>query len=91
MVRTMGTPDDFTGPVNIGNPGEFTMIELAERILALTGSNSKLVFEPLPSDDPRQRRPDISLAVEKLRGWVPQVSLEDGLRETIAYFRTIVV
>ena len=73
-------------PVNIGNPGEFTMIELAEMILRQTGSRSKLVFKPLPADDPRQRRPDISLAKERLE-WQPSVALEDGLRETIAYFR----
>jgi len=90
MMRMMATGDDFTGPVNIGNPGEFTMIELAEKILTLTGSRSKLVFEPLPSDDPRQRQPDIRLAREKLGGWEPTVKLEDGLRETIAYFRTLV-
>jgi len=76
--------------VNIGNPGEFTMLELAEKILALTGSKSKLVFEPLPSDDPRQRQPDIALAREKLGSWEPRVTLEDGLKETIGYFRTIV-
>ena len=90
MIRMMATGDDFTGPVNIGNPSEFTMIELAEKILSLTGSKSKLVFEPLPSDDPKQRRPDISMAAEKLGGWAPRVGLEDGLRETIAYFRTVV-
>ena len=89
LVRTMGTQDDFTGPVNIGNPGEFTMLELAEKILRLTSSRSKLAFEPLPSDDPRQRQPDIALAREQL-GWEPKVQLEDGLRETIAYFRDIV-
>ncbi|HXW64898.1 MAG TPA: SDR family NAD-dependent epimerase/dehydratase, partial [Burkholderiaceae bacterium] len=88
LVRTMGTADDFTGPVNIGNPGEFTMLELAEKILRLTGSRSKLAFEPLPADDPRQRQPDISLAREQL-GWEPKVALEDGLRETIAYFRDV--
>jgi UDP-glucuronate decarboxylase len=88
MVRTMTTPDDFTGPVNIGNPAEFTILELAEKILRLTGSKSKLVFEPLPSDDPRQRQPDIRLAKEQL-GWEPKVEMEDGLRETIAYFRGV--
>jgi len=88
LVRTMGTADDFTGPVNIGNPGEFTMLELAEKILRLTGSRSKLAFEPLPADDPRQRQPDISLAREQL-GWEPKVALEDGLRETIEYFRDV--
>jgi len=88
LVRTMGTADDFTGPVNIGNPVEFTMLELAETILRLTGSRSRLAFEPLPSDDPRQRQPNISLAREQL-GWEPKVVLEDGLRETITYFRKI--
>ena len=87
MVRAMNTADDFTGPVNIGNPGEFTMIELAELVLQLTGSKSKLVFKPLPQDDPKQRKPDISLAKSVL-GWEPKVRLEDGLRETISYFRT---
>ncbi len=86
IVRTMGTADDFTGPINIGNPGEFTIRELAEKILRLTGSRSKLVFEPLPSDDPRQRQPDIGLAREQL-GWEPKVELDDGLRATIEYFR----
>ena len=86
MVRAMATPDAFTGPVNIGNPGEFTILELAEKVLRLTGSRSKLVFEPLPSDDPRQRQPDIGLARETL-GWEPKVSLDDGLRETVDYFR----
>jgi UDP-glucuronate decarboxylase len=86
MVRLMNTPDDFTGPVNIGNPTEFSMIELAELVLRLVGGSSKLVFMPLPQDDPRQRRPDISLAKSKLE-WQPIVSLEDGLKETIAYFR----
>jgi len=89
LVRIMDTIDDFTGPVNIGNPGEFTMLELAEKILRLTGSKSKLVFEPLPSDDPRQRQPDIALAREQL-GWEPKVGLEDGLRETIGYFRGVI-
>jgi UDP-glucuronate decarboxylase len=89
MMQMMDTPDDFPGPVNIGNPGEFTMIELAEMVLRLTGSLSKLLFQPLPADDPRQRRPDISLAEERL-DWEPRVSLEDGLRETIAYFRGLI-
>ena len=89
MVRMMErTGDDFTGPVNLGNPGEFTMLELAEKILQLTGSKSKIVFMPLPSDDPTQRKPDISLAKEKL-DWQPHIALEDGLRETIDYFRRI--
>jgi UDP-glucuronate decarboxylase len=87
MTRMMETPEGFTGPVNIGNPGEFSMLELAEKVLSLSGSTSKLVSMPLPSDDPRQRQPDISLAKEKLGGWAPKVALEDGLKETIAYFR----
>lgn len=85
MIRFMESPADFTGPVNIGNPGEFTMLELAEKVISLTGSRSKLVFKPLPSDDPKQRQPDIGLAKQML-DWEPRVSLEDGLKETIAYF-----
>ena len=81
MVRMMDTPDDFTGPVNIGNPGEFTMLELAEKILHMTGSRSKLQFLPLPADDPKQRRPDITLASERLGGWRPVVTLDEGLEE----------
>ncbi len=88
LVRMMDTPTGFTGPVNVGNPAEFTMRELAEKVLALVGGTSKLVFRPLPPDDPRQRQPDIALAREKLH-WQPTVSLEDGLRETIAYFRAL--
>lgn len=86
MVRMMGTGNEFIGPVNIGNPGEFTMLELAETIIELTGTNSKIVHLPLPSDDPMQRKPDISLAKQKLNGWEPSVELKDGLRQTIAYF-----
>ena len=86
MIRMMQTADDFTGPINIGNPGEFSMLELANKVIQLTGSKSKIIFEPLPQDDPKQRQPDISLAFEKLDGWQPAVSLEDGLRKTIAYF-----
>ena len=86
MIRLMASPADFTGPVNIGNPGEFTMIELAELVLRQVGSSSTLTFKPLPQDDPKQRQPDISLAKSKL-DWQPTVSLEDGLKETIAYFR----
>lgn len=86
MITMMDTPAEFTGPINIGNPEEFTMLELAELILRLSGSNSKLKYKPLPSDDPRQRQPDISLAKQHL-GWKPKVSLEDGLRETINYFK----
>ena len=90
MVRMMHTDDDFTGPVNIGNPGEFTMLELAEMVLRLTGSHSRIVFKPLPADDPHQRQPNIDLAREKLGGWQPTVSLEDGLNRTIDYFRNLV-
>lgn len=86
IVRMMDSDNGFTGPINLGNPGEFTMIELAEQILRLTGSRSKLAFKPLPEDDPRQRQPDITLAREAL-DWSPRVSLEDGLKETIAYFK----
>ena len=88
MMRMMDSPAEFIGPVNIGNPGEFTMLELAEAILKLSGSKSKLIFEPLPADDPKQRQPDIVLAKAKL-GWQPQVALDDGLKETIAYFRQL--
>lgn len=90
MVRMMDTPDDFTGPVNIGNPGEFTMLELAEKIVRMTGSRSKLQFLPLPADDPKQRRPDITLASERLGGWRPVVTLDAGLEKTIEYFRSII-
>jgi UDP-glucuronate decarboxylase len=86
MFRMMQSEKGFTGPVNIGNPGEFTILELAETVIRLVGSKSKLAFKPLPSDDPMQRQPDISLAKSKL-GWEPKVSLEDGLKETIPYFR----
>jgi UDP-glucuronate decarboxylase len=88
FVRMMATERGFTGPVNIGNPGEFSMLELAEHVLRLTGSRSRLSFKPLPTDDPRQRQPDIALAREKL-GWEPRVALEDGLKETIAFFREL--
>ena len=85
FIRLMETGDDVTGPINLGNPGEFTMIELAEAVLDLTGSSSKLTYKPLPEDDPKQRQPDITLARETL-GWAPQVALRDGLGPTIAYF-----
>ncbi len=88
LVRMMDTPRGFTGPVNIGNPGEYTMLELAETVIRMTGSRSKLIHQPLPSDDPRQRRPDISLAQDKL-SWSPTISLQDGLAPTIAYFRKL--
>jgi UDP-glucuronate decarboxylase len=86
MIRVMKTPDDFTGPINIGNPCEFTIRELAEEVIALTGSKSKLVFQQLPSDDPRQRQPDISLA-RAVIDWAPKIELRSGLERTIAYFR----
>ncbi len=85
MLRMMDSADGFTGPVNIGNPGEFSMLELAETVIRLTGSTSKIVFRPLPQDDPRQRQPDISLATAEL-GWTPKVPLEEGLKSTIEYF-----
>ncbi len=86
FVRMMNSPADLVGPINLGNPCEFTVRELAEKVLHFTGSKSKLIFMPLPQDDPKQRQPNISLAREKL-GWEPKVSLEDGLKETIAYFK----
>jgi UDP-glucuronate decarboxylase len=85
FIRLMNTPHDVTGPINIGNPGEFTMIELAELVLKLTGSKSQLERRPLPTDDPRQRQPDISVA-DKVLGWAPKVQLAEGLERTIAYF-----
>ena len=88
IMRMMGTPPEFHGPVNIGNPTEFTIRELAEQVIELTGSRSRLVHEPLPSDDPKQRQPDISLARAKL-GWEPTVALREGLTRTIAYFETV--
>jgi len=88
MLRMMDSDKGLYGPVNLGNPGEFTMIELAEKVLRSTGSKSRLVRKPLPQDDPRQRKPDIALAGSKL-GWEPKVSLDDGLKETVAYFRKL--
>ena len=88
FLAAMETDDSFIGPVNIGNPGEFTILELAEKVIKLTGSRSKLIFKELPSDDPKQRRPDISLAEEKLN-WEPNISLETGLKETIKYFKSL--
>ena len=85
FVRLMNTEPGFTGPVNLGNPSEFTMLELAEKVLNLVGGKSKLTFMPLPADDPKQRQPDISLANEKL-GWKPHVSLDEGLEKTMDYF-----
>jgi UDP-glucuronate decarboxylase len=88
FIRLMASPDDVTGPINLGNPGEFTIRELAEKILALVGSRSKLVEKPLPTDDPKQRRPDITQA-QKLLGWQPAIALDEGLRRTIGYFETL--
>lgn len=89
MLRTMATGDDFVGPVNLGNPNEFTMLELAQKVLELTNSKSKLIFEPLPQDDPKQRQPNIDLAKEKLN-WEPKIQLEEGLTKTIEYFTKFV-
>ena len=89
MVALMQTGDDVTGPINLGNPGEFTMLELAQEVLRLTGSASKIVFMPLPQDDPKQRQPDISLARSTLQ-WEPKVQLADGLGETISWFRHVI-
>lgn len=88
FVRLMDSPDDFTGPVNLGNPDEFSILELANKVIEMTGSKAKIVFRPLPSDDPRQRQPDISLAAERL-GWRPEMKLENGLERTIHYFRDL--
>lgn len=88
FIRLMDSPDDFTGPVNLGNPGEFTILELAQKIIGLTKSKSRIVFKPLPQDDPIQRQPDITLAREKL-GWEPKIGLEGGLKQTIIYFENL--
>jgi UDP-glucuronate decarboxylase len=88
MLRMMDSEAGFYGPINLGNPSECTMIELAEKVLRLTGSKSRLIRKPLPQDDPRKRKPDIAMAVSKL-GWEPKVSLDDGLAETVAYFKTV--
>lgn len=89
-VRMMNSDPDFLGPVNIGNPNEFTMLELAQNVLELTNSKSKLIYLPLPQDDPKQRQPDITLAKEKLKGWEPKIQLNDGLVKTIAYFDSVI-
>ena len=89
LVALMETGDDVTGPINLGNPNEFTMLELAERVLALTGSNSPIVRKPLPEDDPRQRQPDIKKAFETL-GWQPTIELDEGLEKTASYFRELI-
>ena len=88
FVRLMETPDEFTGPVNLGNPGEFTILELAETIIKLTGSKSEIVFAALPHDDPMQRQPDIDLAKNQL-AWQPKIDLETGLQQTVAYFKSL--
>jgi UDP-glucuronate decarboxylase len=88
MIRLMDSSVDITGPINIGNPGEFTILELAERVLRLIGGKSQITFQPLPEDDPKQRQPEIRIAKEKLN-WAPKVQLEDGLKETVKYFRQI--
>lgn len=85
FVRLMNAPEDLTGPVNLGNPNEFTIRELAERVIELTGSSSTLIFKPLPEDDPKQRQPDISLAKDRLK-WSPTIELDEGLTKTISYF-----
>jgi UDP-glucuronate decarboxylase len=88
IIKLMNTPDEFTGPINLGNPSEFSILELAEKVKKLTKSNSKIIFKPLPTDDPMQRRPDISLAKKVLK-WEPKVALEKGLEKTIDYFREL--
>ncbi len=89
LIRLMNTKDEFIGPVNIGNPGEFNMLELAEKIIKITGSKSKITYLPLPEDDPTQRQPNIELAKKELNGWEPQISLNNGLEKTIEYFREL--
>lgn len=89
LIRLMNSEESVTGPINLGNPGEFTMIELAEKVLGLTGSQSKIVYNPLPQDDPKQRKPDITKA-KNLLGWEPQIALQDGLKKTIEYFKKFV-
>jgi UDP-glucuronate decarboxylase len=89
LVRLMAAPADFSGPVNLGNPREFTILELAEMVIGMTNSRAKIIFNPLPPDDPVQRKPDIGMA-QKTLGWQPKISLEEGIEKTIAYFRTVV-
>jgi UDP-glucuronate decarboxylase len=86
LIRLMESEEDVTGPINLGNPGEFSIKELAEKVVAMTGSGSKIVYEPLPLDDPTQRQPDITQAMEKL-DWEPKIALDEGLPRTIEYFR----
>jgi UDP-glucuronate decarboxylase len=89
MIKLMASPDSFTGPVNIGNPNEFTILELAEKVIQLTGSKSKIIYKPLPSDDPMMRQPDISIAKKELN-WSPKIELDEGLIKTIDFFKTII-
>jgi UDP-glucuronate decarboxylase len=89
MIKMMASPNDTIGPINMGNPNEFSIRELAEKVIELTGSKSKIIFQPLPSDDPKQRKPDIDLAKSKLN-WEPKIQLEEGLKKTIAYFKSMV-
>jgi len=89
MIRMMNSREDFTGPVNIGNPGEFTILQLAQKVIELTNSSSKIIYQPLPSDDPMQRKPDITLARKEL-GWEPHIHLEEGLIKTIDFFKSII-
>tara|TARA_R110002072_G_scaffold209497_5_gene367133 strand:- start:5600 stop:6538 length:939 start_codon:yes stop_codon:yes gene_type:complete len=89
MIRLMNSRDGFTGPVNIGNPNEFTILELAQKVIELTGSKSKIIYQPLPSDDPMQRQPDISLAEKELK-WKPTIELEEGLTKTIEFFKSVI-
>jgi len=89
MIRMMATPDSFIGPVNTGNSNEFTILELAEKVIRLTGSKSKIIYKPLPSDDPMMRKPDISIAKKEL-DWSPKIQLEEGLIKTIDFFKTII-
>lgn len=90
MIRMMNSEKSFLGPVNLGNPNEFTMLELAQKVIKFTGSNSNIIFLPLPQDDPKQRQPDITLAKQKLNNWEPNIQLEEGLVKTINYFKTII-
>ena len=89
ILRVMDNAENFIGPVNLGNPVEFSILELADKVIRLTGSRSKIVFKPLPADDPQQRRPDIKMAIRKI-GWQPTVELEEGLRQTIEYFKNLI-
>jgi UDP-glucuronate decarboxylase len=89
LIRFMSTPDNIIGPINLGNPDEFTILELAEKVINLTKSKSKIVFKALPTDDPTQRKPDISLAINTLNGWKPKINLDNGLISTIEYFKIL--